>query len=186
MMSAGRAAAGDLKMTMPTAFTTAMLAWGLLAFPAGYKSAGQTEEALTTIRWGTDYLMKTVRAGNIKQTVTTGYTIVYQVTCPLSSTGVFNGWQIFLHHEHAHLLTLFRAHENPANHNLTSELRLTVVNLEATFKIVDLAQVGTLQRSCACVQRMLLPARIAFSCYRCFQVCGEIVHDLFHVLNGLH
>ena len=64
---------------MPTAFTTAMLAWGLLAFPSGYAKAGQSESALEAVRWGTDYLMKTVRPGNLKQTVNTGYTIVYQV-----------------------------------------------------------------------------------------------------------
>ena len=71
--------AGDLKLTMPTAFTTAMLAWGLLAFPEGYAKAGQTASALESVRWGTDYLLKTIRTGNIKQTVDTGYTIVYQV-----------------------------------------------------------------------------------------------------------
>lgn len=64
---------------MPTAFTTAMLAWGLLAFPSGYSDAGHTEAALDSVRWGTDYLLKIVRPGNIKQTLNTGYTIVYQV-----------------------------------------------------------------------------------------------------------
>lgn len=72
-------AGGDLKLTMPTAFTTAMLAWGLLAFPSGYSDAGHTEAALDSVRWGTDYLLKIVRPGNIKQTLNTGYTIVYQV-----------------------------------------------------------------------------------------------------------
>ncbi len=30
--------AGNLKLTLPTAFTTSMLAWGLVAFPSGYKT----------------------------------------------------------------------------------------------------------------------------------------------------
>ena len=57
------AAGGDsglLKMTMPTAFTTAMLAWGLLSFPAGYKSAGVTNAAEAEVAWGADYLLKAV------------------------------------------------------------------------------------------------------------------------------
>ena len=33
---AGRLRAGNIKMTQPTAFTTAMLAWGLLQFPKGF------------------------------------------------------------------------------------------------------------------------------------------------------
>jgi hypothetical protein len=34
--------AGNIKMTQPTAFTTAMLAWGLLQFPKGFKGGSQT------------------------------------------------------------------------------------------------------------------------------------------------
>ena len=51
--------AGDLKLTMPTAWTTALLAWGVLAFPQGWARAGGTAEALGAVRWGTDYLLKT-------------------------------------------------------------------------------------------------------------------------------
>ena len=43
---------------MTTAFTTSMLAWGLLAFPTGYARAGQTHAALANVRWGADYLLK--------------------------------------------------------------------------------------------------------------------------------
>ncbi|KAK9826822.1 hypothetical protein WJX81_004238 [Elliptochloris bilobata] len=52
--------AGTLKLTMPTAFTVAMLAWGLLEFPEGYARAGQMARAHDNLRWGADYLMKTI------------------------------------------------------------------------------------------------------------------------------
>lgn len=61
---------------MPTAWATALLAWGVLAFPQGWARAGGTAEALGAVRWGTDYLLKTFhpytgRAG--------GYVIAHQV-----------------------------------------------------------------------------------------------------------
>ncbi len=39
---------GNIKMTQPTAFTTTMLAWGVLSFPAGYGASKQ--KALTQIQ----------------------------------------------------------------------------------------------------------------------------------------
>lgn len=42
--------AGNLKMTMPTAFTVSLLAWGLLSFPAGYSQANATGNTLAQIR----------------------------------------------------------------------------------------------------------------------------------------
>ena len=39
---------GNIKMTQPTAFTTSMLAWGVLSFPTGYGSSKQ--QALTQIQ----------------------------------------------------------------------------------------------------------------------------------------
>ncbi|KAK9785110.1 hypothetical protein WJX73_006875 [Symbiochloris irregularis] len=71
--------AGDLKLTMPTAFAVTMLAWGLLAFPSGYESAGQTAHVRQTVRWGTDYLLKTVRPAARNNSAVDGYNIVYQV-----------------------------------------------------------------------------------------------------------
>lgn len=50
--------AGDhLKLNFPLATSTALLAWGLLDFPAGYAAAGQAGAALATLRWAADYLM---------------------------------------------------------------------------------------------------------------------------------
>jgi len=67
--------AGDLKLTMPAAWSTALLAWGVLAFPGGWVRAGGTADALGAVRWGTDYLLKTFHpyAG-----AAGGYTIVHQ------------------------------------------------------------------------------------------------------------
>ena len=42
--------AGNLKMTMPTAFTVSLLAWGLLSFPAGYSQTNATGNTLAQIR----------------------------------------------------------------------------------------------------------------------------------------
>ena len=74
-------ATGNIKMTQPIAFSTAMLAWGMLSFTKGFSSGGEsnTAAALENVEWGADYLMKTFRPGNAAQTVADGYTIVYQV-----------------------------------------------------------------------------------------------------------
>jgi hypothetical protein len=69
-------------MTMPTAFTVAMLAWGMLSFPDGYERAGQIPQGLDNIRWGTDYLLKTFRPDDTGAKKP-GYLIVYQVCAPL-------------------------------------------------------------------------------------------------------
>ena len=55
---------GMLKMTMPTAFTTALLAWGLLSFPQGYSQAGMTATAQAELTWGANYLLKAVGGTN--------------------------------------------------------------------------------------------------------------------------
>lgn len=65
-------------MTMPTAFTVSMLAWGMLSFPEGYQRAGQVPQGLQTVRWGSDYLMKTFRKDDTGAKKP-GYLIVYQV-----------------------------------------------------------------------------------------------------------
>ena len=65
------------------AFATALLAWGMLAFPKGFSQNGDnTAAALANVQWGADYLMKTFRPGNLNGSLpTAGYTIVYQVCC---------------------------------------------------------------------------------------------------------
>ena len=65
-------------MTMPTAFTVSMLAWGALAFPNGFQKARQMPHVLQTMRWGSDYLMKTWKPDTLGPG-SAGYLIVYQV-----------------------------------------------------------------------------------------------------------
>ncbi|XP_047306648.1 endoglucanase 16 [Impatiens glandulifera] len=51
--------AGDnVKYGLPLAFTVTTLAWGVYAYEAQFKSAGELNNALDAIRWGTDYLLK--------------------------------------------------------------------------------------------------------------------------------
>ena len=70
-------AAGNLQLTMPTAFTVAMLSWGLLAFPEGYTKAGATTETLSGIKWGADWLVQTMGEGANGTSNSTS--IVYQM-----------------------------------------------------------------------------------------------------------
>lgn len=56
-------AGGNIKATMPIAFSTATLAWSLMSFPAGFQRAGATNAVLDNIRWGADYLMKVHQGG---------------------------------------------------------------------------------------------------------------------------
>ena len=62
---------GTVKVTMPIAWSTAMLAWGVQDFLPGYKKSGSYAAAILNIKWGTDYLLKTIvgnttAPGNIK------------------------------------------------------------------------------------------------------------------------
>ena len=41
--------AGNLKLTLPTAFTTSMLAWGVVAFPSGYKTEASRARVCFTV-----------------------------------------------------------------------------------------------------------------------------------------
>ena len=51
--------AGDhVKFGLPLASTLSTLTWGGLAFDDGYQIAGQADALLSTVRWGTDYLLK--------------------------------------------------------------------------------------------------------------------------------
>lgn len=51
-------AAGNLQLTVPTAFTVAMWSWGVLTFTEGYRKSGSTSDALDNIKWGADWLVK--------------------------------------------------------------------------------------------------------------------------------
>ncbi|CAL8470908.1 g10450 [Coccomyxa elongata] len=55
--------AGNLKMTMPTAFTVSLMSWGLLSFPSGYAQANATSDTMSSIKWGADYLLKCMAYG---------------------------------------------------------------------------------------------------------------------------
>ena len=51
--------AGDyVKFGLPMASTITLLAWGMILFPEGYKLAGEYENGLAAIKWGTDYFIK--------------------------------------------------------------------------------------------------------------------------------
>jgi len=42
--------AGNLKMTMPTAFTVSLMSWGMLSFPNGYAQANATSDTMSSIK----------------------------------------------------------------------------------------------------------------------------------------
>lgn len=68
--------AGTIKMTQPTAFTVAMLAWGISAFPKAYTRTKQANAALSQVQVGISFLQKTM----ISYTAgSTDYYIAYQV-----------------------------------------------------------------------------------------------------------
>ncbi|KAK9828596.1 hypothetical protein WJX72_000945 [[Myrmecia] bisecta] len=46
-----------LKLGIPSAFTTTMLAWGLKAFKAGHDNVQETATAQEAIKWGADFLI---------------------------------------------------------------------------------------------------------------------------------
>lgn len=58
-LTGGYQDAGDHgKFGLPLAYTLSTLSWGGLAFARGYAAAGQTDELLGAVKWGTDYLLK--------------------------------------------------------------------------------------------------------------------------------
>ena len=68
--------AGTIKMTMPAAWVNSMLAWGFLQFTSAYESSGAYNLGLQNIKWGSDYLLKTlVGSPNTPDDIN----IVYQV-----------------------------------------------------------------------------------------------------------
>nr|AGP76427.1 endo-beta-1,4-glucanase 1 [Rhynchotermes bulbinasus] len=51
--------AGDfVKFGFPMAFTTTVLAWGLIDFEGGYSSAGALDDGRKAVKWATDYFIK--------------------------------------------------------------------------------------------------------------------------------
>ncbi|KAG7169954.1 Endoglucanase E-4-like 16, partial [Homarus americanus] len=51
--------AGDhVKFGFPMAYTSTVLAWGLIDFADGHEAAGQTEYAQAAVKWTTDYFLK--------------------------------------------------------------------------------------------------------------------------------
>jgi endoglucanase len=57
-LSGGWYDAGDhVKFGFPMAFTTTMLAWGVVANREGYASSSQLTPMLNNLKWGTDYLI---------------------------------------------------------------------------------------------------------------------------------
>jgi hypothetical protein len=77
MMTGG--IAGDLTLTIPTAFATSFLAWGMLDFAAGYNSSKQMQHGQDSLRWMCDYLLKTYKVDAKTSTArNTNYNIIYQ------------------------------------------------------------------------------------------------------------
>ncbi|XP_069959461.1 uncharacterized protein [Cherax quadricarinatus] len=57
--------AGDhVKFGFPMAFSTTMLAWGVIDFAEGHEIAGQTEYGRAAVKWATDYFLKAYTANN--------------------------------------------------------------------------------------------------------------------------
>ena len=57
--------AGDLvKFGLPEAYSMTMLAWGLDDYAQGYSAAGQTQAALSNLRWGDDYILSAFTGPN--------------------------------------------------------------------------------------------------------------------------
>lgn len=53
------------------AWSTTVLAWGMIEFRKGYKIAGEWKNAVDQLKWATDYLMKAH---------TSPYELYFQVT----------------------------------------------------------------------------------------------------------
>ncbi|WP_309398679.1 glycoside hydrolase family 9 protein [Cerasicoccus maritimus] len=64
-LSGGYYDAGDhVKFALPMSSSLTLLAWGIDEYEQGYADSGQLDEALDTIRWGTDWLMKAHPSAN--------------------------------------------------------------------------------------------------------------------------
>lgn len=59
--------AGDrVKFGFPLASTMTMLGWGVAEYRNAYQTSGQLDEALSAIKWGTDYILKAHVTQNMK------------------------------------------------------------------------------------------------------------------------
>ena len=47
-----------MKFNLPAAQALTTLAWGGISYEAGYKCAGEFENLLDAVKWGTDYFIK--------------------------------------------------------------------------------------------------------------------------------
>ncbi len=64
-LTGGYLDAGDnVKFGLPMASTVATLSWGVYEYRSAYSNAGQLDEALDAIKWGTDYFIKCHTATN--------------------------------------------------------------------------------------------------------------------------
>lgn len=73
-------AAGSVKITPSIAWSTSMIAWGMLTFGEGYNKSGAWQTGMDTLRWNTDYLLKTFKEDPDTSTADgLEYYIVYQV-----------------------------------------------------------------------------------------------------------
>lgn len=73
--------AGSLKITPSIAWSTSMLAWGMLTFGEGYNRSNAWETGRDTLKWNTDYLLKTFMtdADGSATSEAPEFYIVYQV-----------------------------------------------------------------------------------------------------------
>jgi hypothetical protein len=68
--------AGDnVKFNLPMAWSAGVLAWSLVDFEAGYKTAGQYKIALDNLKWVTDYFIKCIGDGETDIVVQVRHTI---------------------------------------------------------------------------------------------------------------
>jgi hypothetical protein len=65
-LSGGYYDAGDnVKFVFPMAASLSMLAWGLIEYKNGYIQSNQYDEALDTLKWGVDWLLKAHETDNL-------------------------------------------------------------------------------------------------------------------------
>ena len=49
-----------MKFNFPMAFTMTILSWGAVDYANAYTKAGEMENVLKAIKWGTDYFIKVI------------------------------------------------------------------------------------------------------------------------------
>jgi len=78
--------AGSLKITPTIARTTSMLAWGMLNFGEGYNKSDTWQTGMETLKWNTDYLLKTILDDPTDSATSEAaeFYIIYQVALTIS------------------------------------------------------------------------------------------------------